>query len=278
MSAFTLPVPTVSEIAERLLPALVEFEADGRKQSRPLRDWVEADRADARRRRETDRDHAIFIRFAAALLERNVSGASYFRRLDVFGSDFRDPASLTPEHAEAMLRESGYRYPPTGARALMEITAQLTAADFSWPDYFAKGEANWESGFPDDPLKKIKGVGDKTRDFALSEFSDYYCAPDLHVCRMMARTGLILHGYGDPDFSTSDYGFVRRVIAKLARQSGFPGASDALSPAHIDRMFWYYGQDRKRCAADPGCDDCLASDVCLTGIHRSHAGLSGLGK
>ena len=259
MTQLVLTVPSVQEVADRLMSADVRF----RDETAPLGQLVSVDRQDAAERRRGD-PNAIFLRFAAALLERNVTGASYFRRLDVFGSDFGDPASLTPEHAEAMLRESGYRYPPTGALALVEITAQLTAADFSWPDYFAEAEAKWESGFDDDPLKQIKGVGDKTRDFALSEFSDYYCAPDLHVCRMMARTGLILRGLGDPGISTVDYGFVRKVIGQLARSTGWPESADGLSPAHIDRMFWYYGQDRNRCAATPHCDACPASDLCLT--------------
>jgi hypothetical protein len=88
----------------------------------------------------------------------------------------------------------------------------------------------------------------------------------------MARTGLILQGYGDPDFSTVEYGFVRRVVQKLAKQTGFPGGRDPLSPAHIDRMFWYYGQDTNRCGADPACDQCPANDVCLTGRTRDRGG------
>ena len=153
----------------------------------------------------------------------------------------------------------------------MAVKELLTAPGFSWPGYFAQAEAKWQDGFEDDPveLKRVKGIGDKVRDFALSEFSDYYCAPDLHVCRMMARTGLILHGLGDPGISTVGYGFVRRVIQELARETGFPGGHDALSPAHIDRMFWYYGQDRSCCGAKPECSECPADDVCLTGRYRT---------
>jgi endonuclease III len=237
------------------------------EQTAPVEDFVVEDRRSAAQRRSGDTE-AIFRRFAAALLERNVSGASYFRRIGVFEREFGDPRSLTREHAEAMLRESGYRYPSTGGATLLDIARALSAAPFSWSSYLGEAEAKWESGFEDDPLKQIKGVGDKTRDFALSEFSDYYCAPDLHVCRMMARTGLILHGCGDPAISTVDYGFVRSVIGKLARSTGWPDARDALSPAHIDRMFWYYGQDRNRCSADPRCATCPANDLCLTGCWR----------
>ena len=288
MSAFGLSVPSVVEIAQRLLPAPVEFQADGQKQTRPLREWVDADRADAQRRRATDSDHEVFIRFAAALLERNVTGGSYMKRLEVFqrrlgdaqspGQRFERPHyyegqllgenDLTEEQAYNLLRESGYRFPPTGAKTLMAVKELLAVPGFSWTCYFAEAEERWETGFPEDPLFRIKGIGNKVRDFALSEFSDYFCAPDLHVCRMMARTGLILHGYGDPGISTIEYGFVRRVVQKLAKETGFPGGSDVLSPAHIDRMFWYYGQDAKRCGATPKCDECPANSVCLTGCVR----------
>jgi len=270
MSAFDLSVPSITEIAQRLLPDPVQFVADGQKQSRPLREWVESDRADARRRRETSSDHEIFVRFVAALLERNVTGGSYIRRLEIFSCDLGDPHTLTADRVEAILRSSGYRFPPTGAATLMTVKGRLTAPGFSWTGYFAEAEAKWEDGFQDDPLKlkQVKGIGDKVRDFALSEFSDHFCAPDLHVCRMMARTGLVLHGYGDPGFSTVEYAFVRRVIQRLAKGTGFPGGQHALSPAHIDRMFWYYGQDRSRCDARPNCGRCPAKDVCLTGKYR----------
>jgi len=287
-----LTVPSVAEIASRLMPAEVTFQLGAQRLRRSLREWVGEDRADARRRRETDSDRRVFVRFAAALLERNVSGGSYMKRLELFQRRLGDPQSpgqqsrrppyfegqllcasdLTEEQAYVLLREAGYRFPSNGAKTLVAICRHLTASDFCWPGYFAEAEAKWETGFPDDPLFRIKGIGNKVRDFALSEFSDYYCAPDLHVCRMMARTGLILQGYGDPDFSTVEYGFVRRVVQKLAKQTGFPGGRDPLSPAHIDRMFWYYGQDTNRCGADPACDQCPANDVCLTGRTRDRGG------
>jgi len=266
----TLEIPSIGEIADRLMPAEVAFQVGDQRLRRPLREWVTADRAEARERREKADVHSIFVRVAAALLERNVTGGSYFSRLRVLGDLLCDPKSLTEPDAETMLRMSGYRFPSNGAKTLVAICQHFASSGFSWPTYLAEAEAKWEDGFTEDPLFRIKGIGNKVRDFALSEFSDYYCAPDLHVCRMMARTGLILHGYGDPGFSTVDYGFVRRVIQKLAKDTGFPGGPDALSPAHIDRMFWYYGQDRARCDAKPDCDECPANAICLTGARRGH--------
>jgi hypothetical protein len=229
---------------------------------------VTKDRTEAAERRSWSSD-AVLRRFAAALLERNVSGSNYVRRVAEFEQSFGEPAALTREPALAMLRSSGYRYPNTGADVLCGIVSLLTDPAFDWASYFARAEREWESGFQDDPLlRKVKGVGNKTRNFALSEFSDYYCAPDLHVMRIMARSGLVLHGIGDPSFHTGDPIFVRKVINRLARETGFPDQSDALSPAAIDRMFWYYGQDRSKCDVTPGCSKCPANDICLTGQNR----------
>jgi endonuclease III len=256
-----ISVPSVTEIVGPLLDA--EVRHDG--QHRPQRQWVEEDRRQAYERRQGD-PSAIFPRFAAAILERNVTGTSYRRRVEAFERGLGDPKALTPERAEALLRESGYRYPPQGAKTLLAVMKRLTEPGFSWAAYFAQAEANWETGFETDDLLKIKGVGPKTRDFALSEFSDYFCAPDLHVCRMLARTGLLLRGYGDPAISTSDYGFMRRLMQTLARDTGWPEQPDGLSPSHLDRIYWFYGQDRARCSAKPGCGECPASRVCLTGL------------
>ena len=258
-----LDVPSVKGFANRVLDAPVRF-ADAVE---PLRHWVETDRQAAHERRHELGPMAFHV-FAAALLERNVSGSSYLKRIDTFRDELGDPSTLTAEHAEAMLRRSGYRYPRNGAATLLKVRDVLQSPGFSWTEFFARAEREWEGDFTADPLFEIKGIGPKTRNFALSEFSDYYCAPDLHVCRMMARTGLILHGYGDPSFSTDNPGFVRKVIVALAKETGFPNTPGAFSPAFLDRMFWYYGQDRRRCDATPDCKECPARDVCLTGKMR----------
>jgi len=260
----TIIVPTLTEFWDRVRAVPVRFGSD----TRPLEHWVTKDRAEATERRSWSSD-AILRRFAAALLERNVSGSNYQRRIAEFERSFGDPRVLGYPHALEMLKSSGYRYPQTGAEVLRQVVAKLTKPEFSWSAYFARAEAEWESGFKEDDLIcEIKGIGNKTRNFALSEFSEYYCAPDLHVMRIMARSGLVLHKIGDPAFHTSDPLFVCKVINHLARETGFPGQSDALSPAAIDRMFWYYGQDRSKCDVTPGCSECPANDICLTGQNR----------
>jgi endonuclease III len=264
MLKLTLEVPSLRDFAVRVVPAQVTFL--GKRQ--PLSELLTADRRAVRERRAGDARGTLVV-FAAALLERNVTASSYFRRIEAFRAHLDDHQVPTGEQARQVLEISRYRYPKIGAKTLVAAMQRLLSPGFRWDAYFAEAEARWQEGFREDPLLQIPGIGPKTRNFALSEFSDYYCAPDLHVCRIMARTGLTLHGYGHPGISTADAEFVRQVINRLAAETGFPTAADATSPAMVDRMLWFYGQDRGRCDAKPDCDKCPATDMCLTGQRRS---------
>ena len=267
MADVVLSAPSIQQIAKRLQSTEVEY--DGKQQS--VGDFVAEGRQQARQRRKEDDENAIFMRFGAALLERAVTGASYDRRIEVFERQLSDPDVLTYDLAEEMLCKSRYRWPKNGPATLMDFRDLVLKETFYWSTYFSQAEETWEGGFERDPMLKIKGVGYKTRDFALSEFSDYFCPIDIHIRRLLARTGLLLHGYGDPDISTGqqdpDYRFLRRLVHKLAKQTGFPEHPKALSPADIDRTLWYFGQGR--CGAHPNCDECPCNDLCLTGVYRN---------
>ena len=267
MADSVLHAPSLEQVVQRLQSAEVAYDGE----LRPVEDFVDRDRDEAHDRRAKNDENAVFRRFGAALLERAVTGASYNRRIEIFEGQLSCVNALTDDLAVAMLRESGYRWCKDGALTLMALRNVVQATGFSWDGYFCAAEEAWESSSEQDTMQSIKSVGYKTRDFALSEFSDYFCASDLHVRRLIARTGLLLHGYGDPDIATSsdvkDYQFLRRLVQKLAKKTGFPDGPNALSPAHIDRTLWYFGQGR--CGAQPDCQDCPAKDLCLTGVHRN---------
>jgi endonuclease III len=136
-------------------------------------------------------------------------------------------------------------------------------------DYIEEAEQSYESDFENDRFLSIKGVSFKTRDLALSEFSDRFVAVDLHVVRVTARTGVLLHGYGDPRVTTdpskaAGYLFFHDLILKLSRQTGWPEAGH--SPGEIDRMLWNFG--RAVCRAAPRCDSCPITAQCLTAMAR----------
>jgi len=208
-------------------------------------------------------DVAILARFASALLERRMRGDAYERRIAIFLRTFQTYAELTDERVAAALGEDGYRFPNKGRQVVMDVKKLVTKPCFSWRDYFAEAEANYESNFRNDDFLQIKNIGFKTRDLALSEFSDHFVAVDLQVRKVILRTGLFLHGYGDPRIGLDDrsYLVMHDLVLKLSKQTGWLGAG--YSPGEMDRMFWLFG--RSICTAKPCCTRCPVREVCLTG-------------
>lgn len=242
--------------------------------TKTIEDWRLEYRAQLDRGRG-EPDVAILARFASALLERQMPGEAYDRRTIIFLREFRTYAELTEERVAVALAEAGYRFPNQGRHVMMEAKRLVTKPGFSWRDYFAEAEANYESNFRNDDFLRIKHVGFKTRDFALSEFSDRFVAIDMQVGKVILRTGLVLHGYGDPRVDahyTSDRGylFMHALVLKLCKQTGWPGAG--YSPGEMDRMFWLFG--RSICTAKPRCTRCPAREICLTGGRLEPGGIA----
>jgi len=233
--------------------------------TKTIEDWRLDYRAQLDRRRG-EPDVAVLGRFASGLLERQMRGEAYERRVAIFLREFQAYTELTEERVVAVLAEAGYRFPDDGRQVMMDLEKLVTKPGFSWREYFAKAEANYESNFPNDDFLRIKYVGYKTRDFALSEFSDRFVAIDMQVGKVILRTGLFLHGYGDPRIdaayrSDRGYLFMHALVLKLSKQTGWPGAG--YSPGEMDRMFWLFG--RRICTTKPRCTRCPVREVCLTG-------------
>jgi hypothetical protein len=211
----------------------------------------------------------IFNIFASALLERQMRGETYSKRIQLMNSRLNEYKDITPDMIKGILKEVGYRWVDKGVEVVLELK-RLTENDFVWENYFKKAEANFLSNFMDDPFLKIRFVGIKVRDFALSEFSSYYLANDLHIVKLIKRTGLLLDGYGDYDFGTNqfdekEYLFLKRLIIKLAKESGWEDGA-GFSPGEIDKIFWNFG--RTICKPEPLCSECPIKDICLTGKNR----------
>lgn len=226
-------------------------------------------------RRRGGSDVAILARFASALLQRQMRGETYETRAAIFLREFPTYAALTDERVAAALAEAGYRFPKKGRQVVMEIKKVVAKPGFRWRRYFEEAEANYESDFRNDDFLPIRGVGFKTRDFALSEFSDRFVAIDMQVGKVILRTGLVLHGYGDPRIDadyTSDRGylFMHDLVLKLSKQTGWPGAG--YSPGEMDRMFWLFG--RSICTSKPRCARCPAREICLTGGRLEPGGIA----
>ena len=85
---------------------------------------------------------------------------------------------------------------------------------------------------------------------------------------MIRRTGLLLHGYGQPDIGTSpaeNYNFLQGLIINFSEESGWLlGSTNGYSPKEIDAMFWFFGNEKGICKGKPECYRCPIKEMCLT--------------
>jgi len=263
-----IDVPEPSDVLTRI--ANVEAEDGGiRRSIAQWREWYREDLTTAPQKPPL----SIFCRFVNSLLERAITATSWKRRLEGFQKSFVSFKAITDESVSKVLDETGYRFPEDGLTVVRKAKEIATAPTFTWSSYIEKAEQFYETDFPDDLFRRIRCVGFKTRDLALSELSDRFAAMDVHLVRVISRTGLLLHGYGVMDASTevakdistdvgkdSGYLFFHALILKLARRTGWPGSG--YSPGEIDRMIWNFG--RTVCNNSPNCKPCPLAGICLT--------------
>jgi endonuclease III len=217
-------------------------------------------------------DIAIFNSFVNSLLERASSGEAWAKRYKAIMDTFLSFDNVDEQNITEVLK--GYRFPNSGKKVILEAKKRVCEPAFSWDQYFEEAEQQYETDFQSDPFLVIKDVGYKTRDLALSEFSDRFVALDLHVVRVTTRTGLFLHGYGSPQITTDvskedGYLFFHDLMLKLSRRTGWPSVGYSLG--EIDRMLWYFG--REICGSTPRCADCPIAKSCLT-AQRKESGVA----
>jgi endonuclease III len=255
-----IKVPEPSDVLSGI--ADVQSELDGNRQKiAQWREWYCEELTTARQKPAL----SIFCRFVNCLLERSVSAESFERRRNAFDKYFVSFDAISDESVAMVLDETGYRFPPAGLVVVREAKRIVTDPTFAWSNYIEQAEQFYETDFQDDQFLRIRGVAFKTRDLALSDLSDRFAAMDLHVVRVISRTGLLVHGYGMEDISTdvskkSGYLFFHALILKLARRTGWPGSG--YSPGEIDRMIWNFG--RTVCKDRPDCTSCPLAANCLT--------------
>lgn len=256
--------PNINEVIDPLLDVKITFDRE-KSTIRELKDSYLKDLDKSRKLSKMQ----IFIYFASALLERQILGESYIKRIQLMNGRWKSYEDVTAESIKEILKESRYRFPPAGIEVILKLK-ELTEKDFEWENYFKEAEDNYENNFSKDNFLKIRFVWYKVRDFAISEFSKFYLANDIHIIRMIKRTGLLINGYGDIDIgtdpsNTNEYLFLKRLIVRLSKESGWEKGK-GYSPGEIDKIFWHFG--RNICKSDPLCNKCPIKDVCLTGKNR----------
>lgn len=225
--------------------------------------------------RPTDENDLAILRiFLRELLIRAMMGEGGQRVYNELQTTLITKHNLDPDTYRKALEDAGYRWGSEPGSEVMTAVVHYfrNTLKWNWRSYLADAERNRYDNFPDDPLLQIKNVKFKVRNLALSNFSKYYPAFDLHVVRVLARTGLVAYGWdvvADPnvEFGTNpsddkNFLFMHKLFIRLSTMS-----HDRFSPVDLDRVFWHLG--RTKCGATTVCDSCPIKTKCLTGRRRA---------
>lgn len=219
-----------------------------------------------KRQKEKLRQNQIekFISFSIDLLTAAVKSGEWKLNLEEWLKEKLTSLDNLPSEDDflSVLEDVGYRFPARGAKKLIR-TAEILMDYFNgeWESYFKKAKK-----FPylEDPFLTIEHVGRKVRDLALSGFILEYPTVDVHVARVLRRTGLVCHCYSmDIELHTSPedgYEELSRLCVELSKKV-------SVKPAQFDRALWHFGRSvcRKR---NPGCDWCPIRKICLNVVAR----------
>ena len=215
----------------------------------------------------------IFKKLIIDFLMRAVKGERGNNLCESIEKHINSFEDLNEENFLRTVVEGRYRWgADTGTFILREVVNTIeNEYDWEWNQYFKEANAKFRTNFEDDPFLKIKYVGYKVRDLAVSNFNDRYVANDLHVVRVATRIGLLNHGFhllsnekyemGNNPSDESNYLFLHQLFQYLSSET-----NDNYSPVDIDRAFWHLG--RSICRKKPKCGKCPLNRICLTGKER----------
>jgi len=256
--------PKFSEVMAQL--SLVKLPWKGEDWS--IGDWGRKHRVNVvKTNRSKENKVEIFNTFVAALLQVARTRGRYAERIELMKEYFQNFSYITEIKTREMLRENKYPWISRAINVILESQRLVQVSSFEWEGYFQESEANFENGFENDKFLEINGAGPKGRDFALAQFSLYWCAIDRHLAHILDRTGLILHGFNGHGFGTNpsnrrNYKFMQQLVIQFSKETGWvPGSSEGWSPGAIDAALWLFGQGI--CKSNPECENCPIKNLCL---------------
>lgn len=271
----TLELPDVGVTLDRLLTLESSFDS----RTHTIKDWLDKQRNCIKSNlalietRSDSNDMQVLRIFLRELLMRNIVGEGGERIHEALCENLKTKDDLTQQNYERTLKQARYRWGiGVGSGVMTAVVSYFRdELQWHWQAYLKEAERAKEWNFPADPLRKIKHIGPKVRDLALSNFNSNYAAFDLHVTRVVSRIGLVAYGWeltADTgiDFGTNpstpeNYLFFHRLFLRLAALS-----KGKFTPVDLDRIFWHLG--RSKCRATTQCAICPIQDSCLTGKQR----------
>jgi len=271
-----IAIPDVKKTLNTLMAVRSTFE--DRTQS--ISDWVMEHRNEMKKNqlllavKSPANDIAILNIFLCNLLVRAIKGEMGLRVYEELKTTIKDNSDLKESNYRMLLKQANYRWGvDDGSRVIFDVVICVNdELVWDWQSYTEQAEKQKENNYQNDPMLRIKNVGFKLRDLALSNFSPHYAAFDLHVSRVLTRIGWLNYGFplvGDNDLemgnnpgNDKNYLFLHSLFVLLSRMTEY-----RYTPVDLDRIFWHLG--KSKCGAKTKCDSCPIKGECLTGKHRT---------
>ncbi len=264
-------LPDIKEVISKIIQYDEKSVFDGRKQK--IAKWVEEQRTRIYENKKIIKektelnDIKILNLVLPCLLAKNISGEAVNKIAKRLNEKVKTKKDLTKKNYLYIL--NGYKWGANiGSQVINDVIKWLDGNNWDWKKYFDLVENNYKDNFQQDELLKIKNIGFKLRDLALSEFNKNYIAFDLHVARVMTRIGLLNYGFdllvdknlemGNNASDNKHYLFLHKLALKLSEF-----LNNKYSLSDLDRIFWHFG--RIVCKSNPKCSKCTINNICLTG-------------
>lgn len=268
-----IEIPDINEI----LPKMIEVESTFNNRTMKISDWVNEHKTRIKENKklivnESEKnDIKVLGKLIRDLLVRYMSGERGIKIYNEFKKIIKSKNDLNVENYEKILKNAKYRWTiEDGVKIMSEVVSIFKDKyEWDWEKYFNLAEKYKEDDFQQDEMLRIKNIGFKLRDLALSSFSKNYVAFDSHVVTVITRIGLLNYGFdllkdrdlemGNNPAKQKNYLFLHKLILKLSKLSNY-------SPTELDRIFWLFG--KSVCKTDPKCEACPIKYCCLTGRER----------
>jgi endonuclease III len=271
-----IAIPEVSETLDKLMT--VESTFDGTTQQ--IHQWVSEHRAKIKENRSLIENESpvndipVLNMFLRDLLVRAIKGEMGSRVYEGLLTTIKTKTDLIETNYREILKTANYRWGiDDGSRVISDVVQHVQSVlHWNWRAYIERAENEKETNYQSDPMLSIKNISFKLRDLALSNFSPYYAAFDLHVTRVLTRLGWLNYGFpllkntdlemGNNPGNVKNYLFLHKLFILLSDMT-----KGKYTPVDLDRILWHLG--KSMCSAKSRCGACLIAAGCPTGRHRA---------
>ncbi|MBU0706740.1 hypothetical protein KJ807_06010 [Patescibacteria group bacterium] len=196
-----------------------------------------------------------FVEFVTRLLAVSSNEKVWWSKMQSYLRRFSTDNFPDERELGIVLKLHGYRFPKKGAYVIDMAHYVYKTLGESMELYLsvAREPKKIEDGFTVCPFLKIKGVGFKVRDLALTDFTLEYPVVDIHVKRIINRLGLFESKNPVDGVTPVEYREIRKLCLLIAKRLN-------MKPAQLDRALWHLG--RSFCNKTPKCGECPNGEIC----------------